>query len=356
MTELKIRKNLIGYERVSYVKPDESTVPVKLDCSLGINPYGCAQSIIDLDKKLSLELPPYPQFPYNTLLDSLAKYWNVSPRNVRLYGGSMLALDAITRVFVAEGSKVLGFMPQFVEFVACVNGMAGVYEDVKMLESPNCKFDAEKIIAALTDEHVLVYIDNPNNPTGQVIPLAEIEKVLIAAQKTGAAVIVDEAYGDFMEDSESAAVLINKYDNLIVARSFSKGLGLASMRVGYIICSEEIMKYCDLVSFPFTVTSKAAALAEQALKEQEFLAKCRADIAKTKEKLLTEQKTLNILETDNRIPIVAFIDPKGRNLFKLLRDKGVLTEAGEDVGLDSTAVRLRVPPQADELIEIINSL
>lgn len=356
MTTLKIRKNLIGYERVSYVKPDESAAPVKLDCSLGINPYGCSKALVELDKNLNLELQPYPQYPYNTLVEAIAEHWDLGVENVRLYGGSMPALDAITRVFVAEGSKVLGFMPQFVEFVACVNGMAGVYEDVKMLESPNCKFSAEKMIAALTEEHVLVYIDNPNNPTGQVIPLAEIEKVLVAAQKTGSAVLVDEAYGDFMEDSESAAVLLKKYDNLIVARSFSKGLGLASMRVGYILCSAEIMKYCDLVSFPFTVTSKAAALAEQALKEQEFLAKCREDIAATKTKLLNAQTTLTVLETDVRIPIIAFIDPKGRNLFKLLRDKGVLTEAGEDVGLDSTAVRLRVPPQADELIEIINSL
>ena len=81
----------------------------------------------------------------------------------------------------------------------------------------------------------VIYLDNPNNPTGKIIPLEEIEEVVKKAAELDIAVIVDEVYGDFMSKENSSISLINQYDNLLIVRSFSKGFGLAGLRIGYVI-------------------------------------------------------------------------------------------------------------------------
>lgn len=81
----------------------------------------------------------------------------------------------------------------------------------------------ERVVAAIDDAVSLVYLDNPNNPTGQSVPLDAMRMILDKTREVGACVISDEAYGDYLAPEDSAITLVNEYDNLIVMRSFSKG-------------------------------------------------------------------------------------------------------------------------------------
>jgi histidinol-phosphate aminotransferase len=301
----------------------------------------------------------YPNYPYSQTLAALCSFWSkvnpaLRPANFRMYAGSVGALDSICRLFAANGSIALGYSPQFTEFKTFVTSSGGLYEPVPLDETLNYKFDENTLIEAISDRHSLIYIDNPNNPTGQVINLAQIEKILVKAVKMGVAVLVDEAYADYIDDCESAIALLHKYDNLLVARSFSKGYGLAGLRVGYAVCSEELQQYLWKAGMPFTVTSRNAKAAVTALMDQAFLAYSRDEVLSIKSKVLSSLRTLSVMETDPRTPILTLKDPSGSDLYKKLLGKGILTERGQEVGLNSQFVRLRVHRQSSRMIELLN--
>mgnify|MGYP000113890452 CR=1 FL=1 len=89
----------------------------------------------------------------------------------------------------------------------------------------NYRFDPDAFVEQITDDVTMIYIDNPNNPTGQVINLYAIEKILDRALEVGAGVVIDEAYGDFMPNQNSAMTLTEEYPNLIMVRTMSKPSG-----------------------------------------------------------------------------------------------------------------------------------
>ena len=114
-------------------------------------------------------------------------------------------------------------------------------------------------------------MDNPNNPTGQCIPLEQIEYIVREAAKDNICVLVDEAYGEYMRSENSAITLIKTYDNLIVLRTFSKGFGLAGLRLGYLVARPEIIEEMKKLTSPYDGNTLARRICAQVLKEADFL-------------------------------------------------------------------------------------
>lgn len=358
---VKIRKCLNGITKLSYAEQvNESAYEVIYDCSLGINPFGYSKNVEAALKNNTFDINSYPNHPHSSARKAIANFWggmaNLTEDNIRLVGGSIAALYIICQIFIEEGSKALGYTPQFVDFTSAIKSMGGTYSSVDMRENKNCKFDVNKLVDAIDDSYSIVYVDNPNNPTGQIISLDDIELLAKKAAEFSIPLLVDEAYGDFMRSDQSAMALLDKYKNLIVARSFSKGYGLAGLRTGYVACDKRIVELCDLVSYPFTITNQAACLVEAAIGDREFLDDCRNKIAVSKGQLLSGLTKLQYYETDMHVPIMTLIDPNGGDLYNALRERGVLTEAGTDLGLGKSAVRLRINRQPAELLEILNNL
>ena len=260
----KFRKSLFEFEKKSYVK--ESTPKNLLDCSLGTNPFGFPEEILREIELESFDLSNYPS-PYNDLLrESLVEYWEdaFSKDEVFISSGSIGCLEKINKFAISEGSRVLGYVPQFQEYITEVKLMGGIYEYVALKEEKDFEFIPEELMEKITEEHVLAYIDNPNNPTGQVIPLDIIEEIVRKAASKDVIVLVDEAYGDFM-DKENSAINLD-YRNLIVVRSFSKGFGLANLRIGYVVIKgEELRELYSKVNLPFQVSTLAERIAVKVL-------------------------------------------------------------------------------------------
>ncbi len=363
---LNVRKHLLNFQKMSYIKEDEvnvDTVEDVIDCSHGINPYGYSKAINDeIDILKISNISNYPQYPYLELRKKISEYWSdiaeISSNNIRLGNGSIDIINTINKIFIDEGSCVLGYCPQFTDYVTNVRSYGGIYEYIELKHENNYKFDSNDLTKKMSKNHKIIYIDNPNNPTGQIIPITELNKIIEKAEKMNICVIVDEAYGDFMRKRNSAINLVNKFSNLFVIRTFSKGFGLAGLRVGYVVCSEQLLEYYQKVSMPFSVSTLSYNITKIALDDKKFIEESIRKIKDMKISFINSLSKLEVLETNLEIPIMVLKHPNDEvDLHEVFLKHRVLTESGKDfIGLGKSFVRLRIPSKIEELIEIVKNI
>jgi len=239
--------------------------------------------------------------------------------------------------------------------VVLVSG--GDYRTVP-LDMDDCfRFDLGAFIPAIDSDYAIVFIDNPNNPTGQLIHLSDIEQIVREAEKKDCVVIVDEAYGDFVDKGHSAIALINTFDNLMVTRSFSKGYGMGKTKVGYGVLSSRLAPYYDKVSWgiPGSVSDLGAKLATELLMDDGFISDCRKWVETEKENLTKglEEKGYSIAETNPCCPIfvLGHKDPHVDLRQELLR-RGILSVSGSHFRhLGKNYVRINLPERPSELLD-----
>lgn len=351
-----VKENIKTFKPTSYVKEDQCSYGNFIDCSLGVNPFGHSDKI-----KNSIEyvnLSNYPNFPYTELKNEIIKYWNCSnigTNNIRFGGGSIDILRNINKAFINRNTKVLGSAPTFTSYPSDVLLNEGIFDYIPLSENINYKFNPEKFISKITNEYSLIYIDNPNNPTGQIIPLEEIKQIAETARENNVCLLIDEAYGDFMDEKNSAINLIGSFDNIMVSRTFSKGFGLAGLRIGYLIAGDYLCETISKVDMPFTVNCLGNYAALKALKDKDFILNSRRNIVNIKKSLINSLKKIKVLETNMEVPIMTLAAPNTEiDLHKLFYMNGILTESGEDFhGLGKNFVRIRVPKDPTELINKI---
>jgi histidinol-phosphate aminotransferase len=363
---LKYKKSLIDYNAVSYVSEDTEIISEDksdiMDCALGTNPFGHTKLLDFVRPDIFKNINLYPDYPYIDLKKDLVRYWScaasLSGKNIQIANGSISILENINRLFIEPGSRVLGYCPQFTDYMCDVKAMGGTFDYVLLKESNNYRFDVNDILNAITEDLKIIYIDNPNNPTGQVIPLKDIRLILREASKSGICVIIDEAYADFISKDESSISLTGEYENLIVVRSFSKGLGLAGMRIGYLVSSEELCSYYTKANSPFPISNIAAKMAQTALKDNDFIKDATEKIMEIKKEFIKSLTKLKVMETDERVPIMLLkCDDADVDLYNLFYKNKIATERGADfTGLSKNSVRFKVPKDSQKVIGLVRKI
>lgn len=359
-----LRRHLHAYRKLDYVKAhaaaEEAGAAPLLDCSFGINPFGYSSRIDPGALLQGVDLSNYPPFPYNGLKDALIRHWSgqaaLTREHIRVCAGSMMIVDAINSLFLDAGDAVLGYSPQFPQYVNSLRLRGGVYDACTLSPANGYRFEAGALLDKLEQgRHKLVYLDNPNNPTGQVLDLADVAAVVAAAHRRGTCVIVDEAYGDYMEPANSAINLLARWDNLFVVRSFSKGYALAALRVGYLASSPELAGYYGLID-DLLVNPVGLGAAKVSLSDAAYLPGVRARVAGVKGGIVGALGQLRVAATDPHVPIFVLEHPDPAvNLYDLLASRGVLTTSGFE-GLGQNAVRVRIPASATGLLRILQQL
>jgi histidinol-phosphate transaminase len=351
--ELRINQAIKEHTKVSYAIESSGTLPFDVDCGEGINIVMAPPEAMKAFQNLKFEmLQPYPHSV--SVKDSIITYWkgyaDLDYRRIVLCDGSISSLYLLNRLFLEKGDHVLGYVPQFTEYETDVEMYGCQYDQVLLKKERNYKFCVEDVLAALNGQHKLVYLDNPNNPTGQIIPLMEIEKILAAAQKQNVFVIVDEAYGDYMPKQNSAMQLVDKYDNLIVVKTFSKGFGLAGLRGGYLVLPLELVPYVGNISNPYTMSGLSRSVAAQTMKDEAFLEVLMEKTGEIKRQLLSlPLRHITAAETADTVSIclLTYDDPQV-DLAEEFAKRRILVISGKDFhNLGKKSVRLRVPGEAD---------
>jgi histidinol-phosphate aminotransferase len=351
-------REIFGIGQQGYAAAEPVVYPEGLpviDCGLGTNPLGMSPRLRELlaggagVPDLCVYPAPEPE-ELKAAIVSAHEGWGLVPDQVLVGGGSMGVLVGLVRLLLRPGSILAGVSPQFTDTILHTLYNGASYVPIR-LRAPGYRLEVEDLLAALESGPQVLYLDRPNNPTGQVISLGDLEVLARRGLETGTWVISDEAYGDFLPDEESAAVL--DCPNLIVCRSFSKGLGAAGLRVGFALTrDEELAGLFRRIQPPFSVGTLDAALAVEALSDRAFLEETRRYVRIAKERTLDVLRCRDDLfaaDTDLRVPIFLLFQEAG-SLVRRLAAAGITCEAGSGYfDMDDRSVRLRVP--APDMLE-----
>ena len=349
----------------SYADNTPTAAKETLDCSLGINPYGFPPAVTAAIRAFDpVRLADYPH-THGAGQAILHSWSDLAPglgmENLILCDGSISALYLINNLFSKPGAEVVGFVPTFTDMSVNAQMLGMRYTGVAMTLEESPLADVESLLAAVTPETALVYVDNPNNPTGRTLSLDQLARIAQRARDCGAFLLVDEAYGDFIPKEESALTLWDRFDNLLITRTFSKGFGLAGLRAGYIAAPAELAGYIGKISNPYMMNELARTAVTAALTDEAWPRAHAEAFAAVKQAVRDRGgSALTLLPTDRRVPICTLRhrDPTV-DLQRRLFDFGVLTvSGGEFDGLNKSSVRLRVPLSQDAapLLQAVETL
>jgi histidinol-phosphate aminotransferase len=237
------------------------------------NPLGPSPKALEAIRGELAELTRYPDGNGFELKSRLASRCGVQITQVTLGNGSNDILDLVARAYLAPGLNAV-----FSQYAFAVYPIAtqAVGAQGKAVPAQAYGHDLEAMLVAIDENTRVVFIANPNNPTGTWFGPDALERFL-ARVPSNVLVVLDEAYIEYAEGDElpDGLTYLARYDNLLVSRTFSKAYGLAALRVGYAICSAQIADVLNRVRQPFNVNSLALAAACAALDDAEYLVQSR---------------------------------------------------------------------------------
>ena len=235
------------------------------------NPLGTNPNVVAAIQASLPELTRYPDGNGFKLKTALAEKLDVTSQQITLGNGSNEILELLARTFLTPDLEVVFSQHAFAVY-PLVTQAAGA--TARVVTAKNYAHDLSAMLAQVNARTRLVFIANPNNPTGTLLPQDELENFIKALPATVLCVL-DEAYYEYINQAEKADSVswLDKYPNLIITRTFSKAYGLAGLRVGYSVSSTEIADLLNRVRQPFNNNMLALVAAEAALADEAYLEK-----------------------------------------------------------------------------------
>ncbi len=237
------------------------------------NPLGPSPMAVAAIESVLPDMTRYPDGNGFALKQALADRLAVSPSMITLGNGSNDILELITRAFVGPQHEVVFSEHAFAVYPIVTQAVGA---RAVVVPAKDRGHDLDAMADAITADTRLVFVANPNNPTGTWIERAELERFLARVPEQ-VIVVLDEAYTEYVEttDVPNGLDYLDRYPNLLVSRTFSKAYGLAALRVGYGICQPGIADAMNRVRQPFNVNSLAQAAAVATLSDDAYLAESR---------------------------------------------------------------------------------
>lgn len=235
------------------------------------NPLGPSPKAQEAVKLLLSRMNIYPDGSAHELRTALAKSLDVDPACLVFGNGSDDIIHLLGVTFLEQGDTVLQSDPSFVRYEAAA--ILNQVECVEVTCTPSWECDLEAMLAKVDASTRLVFLANPNNPTGTAIKSADLQR-FVEALPQRVILVLDEAYYEYARDFDwypNAVKWVNEGRNVVILRTFSKAYGLAGLRVGYGIMRPEVAQWLERTREPFNVNMLAQAAAVAALNDTEFL-------------------------------------------------------------------------------------
>ena len=319
---------------IKELSPYEPGKPIEdLERELGIqnaiklasneNPVGPSPRVLQMIDKVLKDTHRYPDGNATKLKEIISRKFKVNASQVTIGNGSNDIIEFIARTFLSTDDSAIYSEHAFAVYPLVVKavGAEGIEVPAK-----NYSHDLQAILKAIKNNTKIIFIANPNNPTGSFI---ESTKLLDFLNKVPENIIVllDQAYFDYSsyEDNDVDFQILNDFPNLVMSRSFSKAYGLAGFRIGYSVSSEGLANYLNRVRQPFNANSLALFAAEQALEDDEFMNKCLQLNMEQKEVLYEGLETLGFHSLPSKGNFLSFdCREDSTKLFNKLLNQGVI--------------------------------
>lgn len=322
---IPVRKAVLGL--APYNAPKEGRA-AKLRLDFNENTVGCSPAVLRaLARITAKEMAIYPEYQDTTR--RLARFFGVRPAEMHLTNGIDDALHLIADTFIEDGDSVLVVEPTF-DMYRFFAELAGA-RVVALRYDEEMRFPVEAVIRALRQPRKnaprVLYIANPNNPTGTLVRREELRRILRAAANT--LVLVDEAYFDFA--GLTILPWIRRYSNLLVARTFSKSAGLAALRVGCLFGKAPMLAAMRRACTPYPVNSAALVAAEAAVRDPGFLRRYTREVLQSRAMLEKGLVRLGArIYPSSANFVLADFGPAAPRLVRALERKGILVRGRRD--------------------------
>ncbi len=279
-------------------------------------PEDILENMANIVKETSFNI--YPDTTADELRDEISKYCKVERENILVSNGSDEAIHLLNLAFVDKDDEILIPSPSFAMYSIYARLSGG-----KIITFPlgeNFEYNLEIIFETMKKQNPkMIFICNPNNPTGTTIEPKDILKIV---EKNESIVVVDEAYYEFC--GKTVVEYVENYENLVVLRTFSKAFGLAGLRIGYAVSNKNLISYLQRVKPPFNTSSFSQKLAVYLLKSG-ILSSRVEYILKEREILISELNRLKFVKvypTESNFVLCEFKDSEF--VYKKLLENGIL--------------------------------
>lgn len=287
------------------------------------NPIGPSPKALAVLSEVAATLNRYPDGGAHQLRTALAERWKVHLDQVILGNGSDEILGLLARAFLAPGDEAVMADETFVIYKMEVTAAHGISVEVPLKEG---RHDLRAMAEAVTEKTKLLFVCNPNNPTGTAVRKDEVD-ALMARVPEHVIVVFDEAYYEYVRLADFPDTLryVTQGRNVIVLRTFSKIYGLAGLRIGYGLTTAEITDYLNRVRPPFNANSMAQQAALAALHDEEHVASSRALNGTEMDKVRAGLEALNVKPLPSETNFLYFdAGGDGRRLFEALLREGII--------------------------------
>ena len=297
------------------------------------NPLGPPEEVVEYLKKEAVKVNIYPDRIGISLLKSIAEHYSVSPRNIFIGNGSSEIVDMLCRVMLNSKDRGITFEKEFALYKTCIKASNGRLIEVKT--GNLFKREVEEILEFIDERTKIIFIANPNNPTGDFISKERLIKVI---EKTpdNVLIVVDEAYIEYIGEEHSLLDYFkkNKQKNLVVLRTFSKIYGLAGLRVGYCFASDTVISALRKIKLPVNVPYLSQKGCEIALNCKEFTEKSRKLVEEEKRRIFSKLKEngIDFIEAKGNFYLVK--DGNAKKTVELLESKGIVVRSLSPYGIE----------------------
>jgi len=320
------------------------------------NPLGASPRVFAAIEAALPHLMWYPEQSFIDLKEALAAANGVDPDNICVGHGSETIIQLIPQLCVRPGDDVV-----------LAEASYGRYSEVsKLMEARliyvplrDLRYDLEAMAAAVTEDTRIVWIANPNNPTGTFVTRDEVQTFLDAVPPT-VLVVFDQAYYEYVDDPEypdALELLKGGHDNIIVLRTFSKAYGLAGIRLGYAVATARIRELLDTIKEPFNLNRLSVVAGPAALADEEWTRHCVAENKRGRDFLTAELAAMGLDPAPSQTNFVFFDAKQDANeLFERMLRRGVIIRPAGAWGLP-THVRVTVgtAEQNRRFLEVLRS-
>lgn len=313
------------------------------------NRLGCSELAIKAAVDSHKYIMNYPDPSCSGLRNKLAELYNIKPQNVIAGSGSEGIMSLITRTFFLDHEEAITADATFIGFIVLANSRGIRLNRVPL--TPDYRFDLDAIADTINPYTKIIYLANPNNPTGTYFTKSEFESFMSRVPEN-VLVILDEAYFEFACDLEDYPDSMQyRFDNVITLRTFSKAYGLAGFRIGYGFAHEDLIHNLMKVKLPFEPSTPAQAAGIAALDDRDFLLKTQEMVKKGREYMyqIFEKLDYNYVKSSaNSVMMILGNEEEAVSLTDFMLKEGVILRRLPGFGLPyCVRVTVGLPEEID---------